>query len=472
MNVIEFKSRNEEIVFCMVDYTHTITDDWTREVIKNLSDFVLSNIVGKGYTVLQGVNEEALLTRAVSDNYKHAVVLSTGTEFINGSAFFEALEHAVKLDYFIQGHIPDRGEGYYQLHEQCYIINIEMYRDIGSPIIGKSSYYDYHEQVVPLRSEENIHDDYTPVWIAPGTETRVYAHKWHGWNIISEALEKNLPILVFQEDIRNNKKFYYPDYIPAFRKAQEYLYGKQVVSSQALFYPFNTETPAYFNNGNINQLVVQASGLNWIDYLTQNGYTSETTVNFVDNNLFALECMQEIVKWDGRDYPTFIKNYINERCKFLNIDIQQRIAIPISSLEEHWINFLQKNTQWLDLWKDIKNKVTFKFTHADLVLNRSLPVEAWLSNKSNTVIHLSNIFNYDPTAPFVSVRTRVENENFLISKIAEFLPSACIVFSQRASDNFVDLPLRNHHIASASEMQLIKTNELQCPTWHMNGDWQ
>ncbi len=150
-NIIEYKSTNTEIVFCIVDNTSQIKSNWTTELVKNLSDFVLSNIVQKGYTVLQGVNEDALL--ASTSAYKHAVVLSTGTEYTNGSAFFEAVEDAVTQDYFLQGHIPNRDTGYFELHNQCYIINLETYRSLGMPEIGKFSVYDSHTQVEPICSD-------------------------------------------------------------------------------------------------------------------------------------------------------------------------------------------------------------------------------------------------------------------------------------------------------------------------------
>ncbi len=196
-NIIEYKSTNTEIVFCIVDNTSQIKSNWTTELVKNLSDFVLSNIVQKGYTVLQGVNEDALL--ASTSAYKHAVVLSTGTEYTNGSAFFEAVEDAVTQDYFLQGHIPNRDTGYFELHNQCYIINLETYRSLGMPEIGKFSVYDSHTQVEPICSDEHIHDDYTPIWIKSGTVEKEYQHKWHGWNILSVAFENNLPDMEWKD---------------------------------------------------------------------------------------------------------------------------------------------------------------------------------------------------------------------------------------------------------------------------------
>lgn len=467
-NVIEFNQASKDIVFCIVDNTAKIKNAWTRELIKNLSDYVLSNIILKGFSVLQGTSEDSLLRHA-SATYQHAVVISTGTEFINGDSFFKAIKNAVTKNYFLQGHIPDRQDGYYELHEQCYIINLKTYKRLGYPVVGKFAYYDAHEQIEPLRSEENIHDNYTPVWVKPGNTTRSYQHKWHGWNILSVAFKNNLPVLVFDEDIRNNKKFYYPDYEPSFQLAHEYLYGKQIISSQALFYPFNTEIERSVNVAPIQQLIVQASGLNWIDYLINNKYQQGTLVNFVDNNSFALEVMQFIIEWDGNDYPQAIIDYVSSRSNTLNVPVEQRLAFMGEQLDKLWHKFLETHTNWLDIWKDIKSKVVFKFTHADLVLNRSLPVEHWIEDKPNTLIHLSHIFNYDPVAPFVPLTLRVSNENNLIKKIADYLPNAVVIFDARSAEGLYN-SLSRHYTSEAIKMPQIEMSELTCPTWRY-GEW-
>lgn len=467
-NVIEFSQRSNDIVFCVVDNTAKIKHDWTKELIKNLSDYVLSNIAQKGFSVLQGVSEEALLKEA-SAKYQHAVVISTGTEFINGDRFFKAIKEAVSKEYFLQGHIPDRQEGYYELHDQCYIINLKTYKKLGYPAIGNFAYYDAHEQIEPLRSEENIHDDYTPVWVKPGSTLRKYQHKWHGWNILSVAFKNNLPVLVFDENLRNNKKFYYPDYEPSFQLAQEYLYGKHIVSSQAFFYPFNTEQPRTADVKPIGQLITQASGLNWIDCLVANKYTKGTIVNFVDNNTFALETMKFITEWNGEDYPQMLMDYILSRSSFLGVPIENRLAFMGESLDQLWKDFVSRHSNWNETWNDIKSKVTFKFTHADLVLNRSLPVERWLEDKPNTLIHLSHIFNYDPVAPFVPLMLRVSNENNLIKKVANFMPDAIIVFDARSAEGLYQ-PLSKHYVSRADQMAFINTCDLTCPTWRY-GEW-
>lgn len=431
-----------DIVYIFVDRINQCQTKWTAEIVRNLSDYVLTKINSHGFNVIQGLDEDAML-KAAAKEYTHAVVLSTGTEFINGDDFFHEVEKAVYGDYdfFLMGHIPDRDDGYFELHEQCYIIDLNVYKELGCPEIGKFAYYSPHTQVAPKRSEENIHDDYTPIWVAPGEVERQYKHKWHGWNILSVAFANNKTVLPFPEQFRNNKRYYYPNYEPAFINACTYLYGKNQVASQTLFYPYNTEIIAeVVCKGPIKQLVIQSSGLQFVDYLLTHGYDENTVVRFVDYNLFALECMHAITQyWDGEHYMDFINGHINTRYGFVK-----------SSQRKNWIT-LTGIEQRIDpkVWNDIRQKVKFEFRHEDLVLNKGLEVSTWLENTSNTIVHLSHIFNYDPAAPFVPLRHRVYNEKLLIKKIKDYNPDAHIVIVDKASDVYKE----------------------SVPTWHMDGEW-
>lgn len=429
-----------DIVYIFLDRIHTCQTPWTAELMKNLSDYVLSNILDKGFNVIQGLDEDAMLREAAKD-YTHAVVLTTGTEFINGDEFFHEVEKEVYSgkDFFIIGHIPDRDDGYYELHDQCYIINLNTYKELGEPTVGEFTYYSEHTQVEPRRSDENIHDDYTPIWVTSGDTERTYKHKWHGWNILSVAFAHNKHVKVIMERFRNNKVYYYPNYEPAFIPKSSYLYGKNQVAAQTMFYPHNTEeiVPVDFK-GPIRQLVIQASGLNWVDYLITYGYTKDTVVRFVDYNLFALECMKEITdNWDGTDYSIFVKNYIKSRAAFLGKDGSGWLAAQGKLYDPD-----------IPEWTLIKETVKFEFRHEDLVLNTGLDVGAWVDNTPDTIIHLSHIFNYEPVAPFVTLKHRVYNERLLLSKITKHVPTATIVM-----------------INNLNDQMLVR------PTWRMNGDW-
>ena len=138
--IIKFnnKYKSSDIVFVILDRTMQCQTAWACELMKNLSDYVLQDIVSKGYNVLQGIDEDVLLQEAALQ-YKFAVVISTGTEFINGNKFFKEVEKFVKdTDFFLMGHIPDRDDGYYELHDQCYLINLSTYKELNNLFVGGS----------------------------------------------------------------------------------------------------------------------------------------------------------------------------------------------------------------------------------------------------------------------------------------------------------------------------------------------
>ena len=175
-----------KIVFICLDTMYKIQRTWTKELIKNIADYQVQNITSSGYDLLTAVTEENGLKQCEKD-YTHAVVYTVDTEF-EGDKFFTYLEELVKTDFFIAGHILDRKEGYYELHEQCYVINLKKWVEYDYPDMGAEVENEKHLKAVPIRSEENYHDNHTPLWIKPGNEMIEYKDKWHGWNILNIAL--------------------------------------------------------------------------------------------------------------------------------------------------------------------------------------------------------------------------------------------------------------------------------------------
>ena len=65
-------------------------------------------------------------------------------------------------DYVLIGHVLDRKDRYYQLHPQQFILNVNKWKQIGSPDFNCRS--DNNLSAIK-RSDDNFHDDYTPTWI-------------------------------------------------------------------------------------------------------------------------------------------------------------------------------------------------------------------------------------------------------------------------------------------------------------------
>ena len=374
--MIKFQQFKNPIVYCVLDNTHTYTSDWTRELVKNISDFTISNTYSKGYDLLQSQDEDVLLETAVHEGYKYAVVFSTGTEFINASNFYNEIEKLSNSNTFIAGHILDRADAYYELHSQCYFINLEDYKKLGCPVIGKQELGSKHRQDVPWRSAENIHDDYTPKWVSGGDDSRVYAHKCHGWNILSLAFEKDLNVLIFNNDIRHNKKHYYPENQQEFIKHVGWAYQRYNYCANEFIHTGHTET-INFTNGDFEQCFVPASGLWWTEFVSK---TKPVSVVVYDYNQKALD---------------------------------------------YWKNNLP-----------IISNVTYDFVKIDL-LNEIYNFENF-NPELPTLINLSNIYAYEGTCFFYSMEQRLHKENQMIIAVKKIFKNAVINFSLRAVTGFVE----------------------------------
>ena len=368
MNVIEFNPGwTRRMIVCMVDNTQHYLP-FIKEFIKNQADGVLDNLYKKGYHVLVGTDENILLNHAANLDYDHALVFSTGTEFVNGTDFFKSIDQLVHEDFYIAGHVLDRKDGYYELHHQCYVINLKYFRQTNRPEIGKQQLYTAHTQTEPRRSEDNYHDDYTPLWVVKGYTEREYQHKLHGWNILRVAFEYDLPIKIFGENQRNNKIHFYPESPEDFNKQLSWAYHRLNYCRTSHVHTEATET-INIEGKTYEQIVTPASSSWFIDYISENG-----VVVYYDYNQSSLDY------W--REHAPKIKNI---KYKFILCDL---------------------------LSKD------------DFVDN--------LDSSKTTLINLSNIFNYEGTTFFYSKNYRNYKEEQLVDKIKNKIPTSKIYFTMRS----------------------------------------
>lgn len=355
MNVIEYKSKNKPIVFCFIDNTYQYDSAWTTELIKNIADYSISNIFSKGYDILQSQSEDDALQTAVDRGYKHAVVFSTGTEFINGREFFNEIEKLTKTEYSIYGHILDRKQSYYELHHQCYLINLDIYKSLNCPEVGQVTIGVCYQEFSPDRSNENIHDDYTPLWVSKGNSLKEYTHKLHGWNIISTYLNAEYTITAFDNKIRQNKKHYYPENQQEFLKHISWSYKRHSYCANEFVHTDGTDN--IIVSKKYRRIITPSSSLWCLDYLDT---TYPATVIFYDYNQAAL-----------------------------------------------------------DYWKDAapaRNNVTYDFVKINL-LEQSNICQLIKNEEVDTLLNLSNIFCYEGTAMFSSLEYRLHKENEIINSI-------------------------------------------------------
>jgi hypothetical protein len=318
-------TKSNKVTFCIVDDIESYANDEIKTTIKNISDFTISNLYTKGYKVLVGKNEDELLQQVTTD---HAVIMSPGTEYINGSSFFQALEELMKKDFFIAGHVLDRTsyDAYYELHHQCYVINMKYYRSLGSPFVGSLEKNVSHTQIEPARSIETWHDDYTPKFVSAGTRKRKYNNQCHGWNILRLAIEHQLPVLIFDYDIRKNKKHYYPESEKDYYENAGYIDHKFNYCKDEFVHVGNIELSKDITE-RFEQVVIPASGTHYLD-LIETGL-----VIFYDYNICALDYWKEhCLRKENIDY-LFVHTNLLEECSIVDhLDPNLKTLINLSNI--------------------------------------------------------------------------------------------------------------------------------------------
>lgn len=358
----------KKIVFCMVDDIDSYATEEIKITIKNISDYTISNLHSKGYRTVIGKDENMLLN-AVSNDYDYAVVMSPGTEYIDGYNFFNALDKLLEKDFFVAGHVLDRTlhDAYYELHHQCYVVNLAYLKRLPNSTVGVLEKNVSHTQVEPVRSLENWHDDYTPKSVIPGDQYRTYRHRCHGWNLLRLAFENKLPVLIFDEDIRNSKKHYYPESENDFYKNAEYIKYKFEYCKEMFVHTTNTEHNTGID-GAYEQIIIPASGTLYLDLIKQ-----------------------------GR------------------------------------VIFYDYNQRALDFWKEHcpkKNNIEYVFVYTDLL--HELSIMNYVDCKLKTLVNLSNIFCYEGTAAYYSLEKRLAAQNKLVEKLS-IISDITITFSLEAN---------------------------------------
>jgi len=316
--IVEFNcpyQTEKNIVFCCLDITNNFQSAYPLDLVKNISDFTISNLIVKGFNVLQGLDEDALIKKASDLKYEYAVVFATGTEFINGFDFFSELKKLTLENFFIAGHILDREDAFYELHYQCYVVNLKYYKKLKCPPIGSQRLGEKHKQNRPWRSKENYHDTHTPIWVSGGDDVVQYKHKCHGWNILQLAFEKDLPVVVFNEKIRSSKKFYYPELNSTFDKHVGWINWRYNYCANSFIHKENSEE-SNLSNYKFQHLILPASGMLYSEMI-DNGM-----ITFYDYNLAALDY-----------YKTQTNN--NPNYRFVHIDLLSTDSFDDLILEQY-----------------------------------------------------------------------------------------------------------------------------------------
>lgn len=331
--------RAEDLKICygLVDSVAGIGHDGMRKLVMDLN-YAFDSIM------MPLVEEDAMSMLAfVADNtdYTHLVLFDSGTVLVNSDRLRKSLYHLCEKEWLVAGHILFREDDQYPyLHHQTYAVNVGLWRDMGRPEFGNK---DRGPRTLPAvwRSQENIHDDYTPIWLKrhEGVSTNVSRVKF-GWNMIATSLERGYMVHNIPMDARISKIYLYPDDDPeqlsgmvdSIRRGEDpdisvigndsqrrFLANQKWTmadTSQSIVFIYNTGDTAV-NIPKPTQATAlwnTASGFKPFQEWFYRDMIDHAQMNTFDYNPRALELWRYINSgWDGHDLYSFIRAQ-NEDC--------------------------------------------------------------------------------------------------------------------------------------------------------------
>lgn len=342
------------------DYTIIVCDDWTE-----------------GFS------------RAKSSNHRLVLFLDSGTVFNDIELFVDKLKSYPNKG--LIGHIIDhqKKEIFYSLHQQCFFLDINNF--------DKNSFLST-EFDAPLveRSNINIHDDYTPLWLKPskGKSNRMIQSEF-GQKIIAEQISKNKLVVNWHQKLRDNKIFLYR---PEVRTQWLEIQKQYTDLAEKHLWVLNNQQIEKLESRN---LVSPASGIFWMA-----GNNAEQ-IDLVDISQPQLNLAKHLIEnWDGANYGEFVYNFIlKNKIRHIQLDINMTDMEKVNYLKNKKLfceyvnskfniqlhNFGLSPADFINKWLYTKNKI-IKLHNANMV--------DWINQAkltSDTGVWLSNILNYKYT---------------------------------------------------------------------------
>ncbi len=229
---------------------------------------------------------EYTLTNKVDTS--HALIVKQGN-IVDNDLFPDFILNTIGYDdvvnYSLIGHILDKKERYYNLHNQMFLINVHHWKKIGSPIFARQKNIELQNV---NRSADNFHDDYTPKSISKAEGKSRYTNNTaQGSQVISAFLEHNYKIRPFQKHERDMKICCYEDYKEQVTTIFKYFKGPHNILTPNIVYINSTQLrPKKFQNE--NDLVISvASPLTFLPRIREK-YKSINKIIFYDISLPAL----------------------------------------------------------------------------------------------------------------------------------------------------------------------------------------
>jgi len=358
-------------------------------------------------------------------NKDFCLIQNCGHTFYGGDELSVDFNAALDACDFMTGHIMDRA-GYFYMHDQCLLVNRRAWERLGKPPFG-NPVKSRQTVALPERSPENVHDNYTPLWLKPtGRELTLEVPFGYGWNGISEGLKHGLTINNWSESMRRFKRHCYAYYgdIMTWSAALSDVTTAPETDDKMLkmmldflrntpnrfdapdwVFVFNSESdidiPLLRYRKGLDTAFVLASGFKANRILETTGFHDATKVVVYDYSKPALELKRLMVQeWDGRDYAAFFaqaRPRVDAACgtkaTYVPEAVTKDAAATTREFHREMGTVFRSNDQWLAHWQRYR-QLPHTFVHVD-VLRQPAEMAAMLEAHAtgHAVIWISDMFN-------------------------------------------------------------------------------
>ena len=288
--------------------------------IERLSNHLVSEGKFPLYYVCRDSIEE-VLADALYNEYDFCVVQSSGC-MIKSFTFDDDVRQFIQDNNFgVAGHPLWHPGKWLELQNQFFIVNLAAWKECGCPDYG-----DWHEEptLLPVveRSEENFHDDYTPLWVKPTGKHAVQEGAGQGWKLIASMFDHNWPVITLSEKIRYSKFYTYPDHetvqfeqsIKTLTPYEGQNWNQNKLIKDALcvkdqIWLFNSEDMTIYNQGVYDVVVNTASGFKLFDLFKNNRLSKDAQCIVYDFNFKSIEWYKHFHTWPNEDLLECIRAF-------------------------------------------------------------------------------------------------------------------------------------------------------------------
>ena len=182
------------------------------------------------------INWEGLLIRNQPEYYINALkhidsMNKAGDWLVSG----QIIDDVSSVNFWNAGNVATEESKWYFIWPIACIVNLDTWNKLGRPLMGSDTRANIKDLPKVNRSKENIHDNYTPLWIEKSNETYQTSNNVelkHGWNMLKVSLENNLKVRNIPNNMRQETEYTYPENnIDVYNRTVEFV---QTVNSSSI----------------------------------------------------------------------------------------------------------------------------------------------------------------------------------------------------------------------------------------------